>query len=66
MIGVAIIARNEERHIGDCRRSVAWADEIVVFDAGSEDRALEIAHQYTERILMTVRRHRACGGISWR
>ena len=53
MISVAIIARNEERHIGDCLRSVAWADDIVVFVAGSEDRTLEIVRQYTERIFVT-------------
>lgn len=53
MISVAIIARNEERHIGDCLRSVAWADDIVVFDSGSEDRTLEIAREFTDRIFVT-------------
>lgn len=53
MISVAIIALNEERHIGDCLRSVAWADDIVVFDAGSADRTLEIARDFTDRIFVT-------------
>jgi hypothetical protein len=53
MISVAIIAKNAERHIGDCLRSVAWADDIVVFDAGSEDRTLEIARAFTDRIFVT-------------
>jgi glycosyltransferase involved in cell wall biosynthesis len=53
MISVAIIAQNEERHIGDCLRSVAWADDILVFDSGSVDRTLEIAREFTDRIYVT-------------
>ena len=42
-LSVAVITLNEEDNIEDCLRSVAFADEIVIVDAGSSDRTLEIA-----------------------
>lgn len=42
-ISVIVIARNEERNILECLRSVSWADEIIVVDTGSTDRTREIA-----------------------
>jgi glycosyltransferase involved in cell wall biosynthesis len=41
-LSVAVITLNEEKKIGACLSSVAWADEIVVVDAGSTDRTREI------------------------
>lgn len=41
-ITVAIITRNEEKVIGRCLGSLAWADEILVVDAESTDRTREI------------------------
>ncbi len=38
----AIITRNEEKHISSCLESLSWADEILVVDAGSEDRTASI------------------------
>ncbi|MBI3543046.1 MAG: glycosyltransferase family 2 protein [Deltaproteobacteria bacterium] len=38
-----MIARNEERAIERCLRSLAFADERVVVDAGSTDRTVELA-----------------------
>src|SRR5947208_10652805 len=37
------LTRNEEKSIGDCLRSVAWAPEIFVVDSESTDRTTEIA-----------------------
>lgn len=41
-VSAVIIARNEERHIERCLRSLSWADEILVVDAESTDQTREI------------------------
>ena len=40
-----ILTRNEARHIGDCIRSVNWADGVLLSDSFSEDSTVEIARQ---------------------
>jgi glycosyltransferase involved in cell wall biosynthesis len=42
-VSLLVIARNEEKNIGDCLRSVQWASEVFVVDSLSEDRTVEIA-----------------------
>jgi len=42
-ISACVLTRNEERHIERCLKSLSWADEILVIDAGSTDRTREIA-----------------------
>lgn len=42
-ISAVVIAKNEENMIADCLDSIAFCDEIVVVDSGSEDRTSEIA-----------------------
>lgn len=49
-LSVTVIALNQEANIGPCLESVSWADEIVVVDSGSEDRTLEVARTFTDRI----------------
>ena len=44
-LSVIIITLNEASHIGDCLRSVAFADEIIVLDSGSTDGTCDIARQ---------------------
>ena len=46
----AIVVLNEERNIRDCLESAKWMDEIVLVDALSRDRTVEIAREYTRRI----------------
>lgn len=41
-----ILTKNEERNILDCLESVAWADEVVVFDSFSEDHTVELAQRW--------------------
>jgi glycosyltransferase involved in cell wall biosynthesis len=53
MLSVIIIAKNESAHIGSCLQSVAWADEIIVLDSGSEDDTVEICKQYTDSVFIT-------------
>ncbi|MBI3942821.1 MAG: glycosyltransferase family 2 protein [Chloroflexi bacterium] len=42
---VIILTFNEERHLPDCLRSVAFADEIIVLDSFSTDRTVEVAQR---------------------
>ena len=49
-ISVVINTRNEEQNIRYCLETVKWCDEIVVVDMESEDRTVEIAREYTNKI----------------
>jgi glycosyltransferase involved in cell wall biosynthesis len=49
-ISVAIITKNEEQNIEDALKSVADAREIVVVDAFSSDRTVEICRKYTGKV----------------
>lgn len=49
-VSVAIITKNEENNIEDALRSVADAHEIVVVDAYSSDRTVEICRKYTDKV----------------
>ena len=46
MISVLILTRNEEQDLPACLASVAWCDDIHVFDSESTDRTAEIARSY--------------------
>ena len=50
-ISAFVITYNEEDNIADCLESMKWADELVVVDSFSQDRTVEIARRYTERII---------------
>ena len=49
-LSVIVITKNEERNIRACLKSVTWADEIIVVDAGSMDRTIDIAREFTQKI----------------
>jgi glycosyltransferase involved in cell wall biosynthesis len=49
-LSVAIVTKNEEHNIGDALESVRDFDDIVVVDAFSEDRTVEICRDYTDRV----------------
>src|SRR6185369_6361484 len=50
-ISAIVVCFNEEANIDRCLRSLTWCDEIVVVDAFSTDRTVEIARQYTDRVI---------------
>lgn len=50
-ISVTVRTFNEERNIRECLESVKWADEIVVVDSKSTDRTVEIAREYTNKVI---------------
>lgn len=43
MISVLILTKNEEQDLPGCLASVAWSDDVHVFDSESTDRTREIA-----------------------
>jgi glycosyltransferase involved in cell wall biosynthesis len=47
-----VITRNEEHRLGTCLASLAWTDEIVVVDAESSDATVDIARQFTNRVIV--------------
>jgi glycosyltransferase involved in cell wall biosynthesis len=52
-MGVSILgpARNEEKNIEKCLRSVAWSDDVRVVDSGSGDRTAEIAQRKGAKVV---------------
>jgi glycosyltransferase involved in cell wall biosynthesis len=46
MISILIFTKNEQQDLPACLESVAWADDVHVFDSFSTDRTCEIAVQY--------------------
>jgi len=49
-ISVLINTFNEEKNIRNCLETVKWADEIIIVDMYSEDKTVEIAKEYTDKI----------------
>jgi glycosyltransferase involved in cell wall biosynthesis len=50
MISVLILTRNEQQDLPRCLQSVAWSDDVHVFDSFSTDRTLEIARAHGAHI----------------
>ncbi len=51
-LSVTVITRDEAADLEACLASVAWADELVVVDAESTDRTVEIASKFTPRVFV--------------
>jgi len=51
-LSVTVITRNEEERIRTCLESVAWADELVVVDAESDDKTVAIARDFTDWVIV--------------
>ena len=54
-ISVIINTFNEETNIENCLKTVKWADEIIVVDMHSDDKTVEIARKYTNKIFFHER-----------
>ena len=51
-LSVVVVTRNEEDRLRACLESVAWADEIVVVDAESDDKTASIAREFTDHVVV--------------
>lgn len=49
-VSAVLIVKDEEAGIADCLEKLQWADEIIVYDAGSSDNTLEIARRFTSHV----------------
>lgn len=50
LLSVTVVTWNEEERLRECLESVAWADEIVVVDAESGDKTVQLAREFTDRV----------------
>ena len=53
-ISVLILTKNEEQDLPGCLESVAWSDDVHVFDSYSDDRTVEIAEAAGARVTQRV------------
>ena len=51
-VAAVVITKNEERNIEVCLASLRWTDEIIVVDAESTDRTVEIARRFTPHVFV--------------
>ena len=49
-ISAVLLVRNEETNIRLCLEGLKWCDEIIIVDMESEDKTVEIAKEYTNKI----------------
>ena len=52
-LSAVLITKNAAGQLADCLASVAFCDEIVVVDSGSEDGTVEIAERHGARVIQT-------------
>lgn len=72
-LSVVVIAKNEEKHLAECLKSVAFAAEVVVLDDMSTDRTVEIAESLGAKVFQRAMdnegRHRnfaiSCATQDW-
>jgi glycosyltransferase involved in cell wall biosynthesis len=50
-VSILILTLNEEANLPGCLESVAWSDDVVVFDSFSTDRTVEIAKAAGARVI---------------
>ncbi len=53
-LSVVMITKNEASLLTDCLASVAWADEIIVLDSGSEDETRALAQQFGAKVYSNI------------
>ena len=53
-ISVLILTKNEEKDLPGCLESVAWSDDVYIFDSVSTDRTTEIARAQGARVVQRL------------
>ena len=72
MISVLILTKNEEKDLPGCLESVAWSDDIHVYDSLSEDATVSIARSRGARVRQrpfdnyAAQRNAALHGLNFR
>lgn len=51
-LSAVLIVKDEESALPQCLQTLSWVDEIVILDAGSSDRTVEIAKQFTDKVFI--------------
>jgi (heptosyl)LPS beta-1,4-glucosyltransferase len=51
-LACVVITKNEEANIRDCLDSIRWADELVVVDAESRDRTVDLARECQAKVIV--------------
>lgn len=51
-IAAVVITKDEEHNIAACLESIRWVDELIVVDAESRDRTVELAKGYSPRVFV--------------
>jgi len=52
MISAVVIAKNEEKNIGNCVQALSKvSDDVIVLDSGSIDKTIEIAESFGARVI---------------
>jgi len=51
-IAAVVITKDEEHNIAECLQSLRWVDELIVVDAESRDRTVELAKGYTSKVFV--------------
>lgn len=64
-ISAIVTTYNEEHNIGDCLRSLAWCDEVMVVDSYSTDRTVEIIRQFPDVELYQRTYHGSAAQKNW-
>ena len=54
-VSVVINTFNEEKNIKNCLETVKWAEEIIIVDMYSDDKTVDIARDYTDKIFFFER-----------
>src|SRR5438874_7148076 len=49
-VSAVVVTLNEEERLRACLETLAWADELVVVDAESSDKTVQIAREFTDRV----------------
>lgn len=50
MVSILILTKNEEQDLPGCLQSVAWSDDIHVFDSFSDDKTVEISTTFGAKV----------------
>ena len=51
MVSILILTKNEEINLERCIQSVAWSDDVVIYDSFSDDRTVDIAERLGARVV---------------